>query len=502
MPEQFDELLHRVYEIQDLNAAASILSWDHSTYMPPGGAQARAEQLATLQRLAHERLVADEMGRLLEALEPYEKSLPYDSFEAALVRVTRREHERWHGVPPAFTARLAALGAQTHQTWIQARPLSDFAAVAPWLERLLSASRELASYLPGPHEHIADPLVALADYGMSAAEVRGIFARLRAELVPLVEAVTAAPPVDDACLHQHYPEREQLAFARRVVERLGYDFGRGHLDLSAHPYTTRFAWGDVRLTTRVREDNLAECLFGTIHEAGHALYEQGTDPALDRTYLGSGASSGLHESQSRLWENLVGRGLPFWRYFYPQLQAQFPAQLGAVPLERFYRAINKVERSLIRVEADEVTYNLHVMLRFDLELDLLDGKLAIRDLPDAWNQRMHADLGVTPPNHALGVMQDIHWFWGAIGGGFQGYTLGNLMSAQIYAAACHAVPEIPAQLEAGEFAPLRGWLAENLYRHGAKFTPPEVLERITGEPLAVEPYMRYLRTKYGEFYAL
>lgn len=502
MPEQFDELLHRVYEIQDLNAAASILSWDQSTYMPPGGAQARAEQLATLQRLAHERLVADEMGRLLEDLEPYEKSLPYDSVEAALVRVTRREYERWHAVPPAFTARLAALGAQTHQTWVQARPTSDFAAVAPWLERLLDASRELAGYLPGPRAHIADPLVALADYGMGAAEVRDIFARLRTELVPLVEAVTAAPPADDACLHLHYPAREQLAFARRVIERLGYDFERGHMDLSAHPFTMRFACGDVRVTTRVREDNLAECLFGTIHEAGHALYEQGVDPALDRTYLGSGASSGLHESQSRLWENLVGRGLPFWRYFYPQLQAQFPAQLGAVPLERFYRAINKVERSLIRVEADEVTYNLHVMLRLDFELQLLEGTLSIRDLPEAWRTRFESDFGIVPPNDSDGVLQDVHWYSAFIGGMFQGYTLGNVMSALFYNEALKAHPEIPNEMKQGKFDTLHNWLIQNIYRHGRKYTAPELVQKVTGRDLTIQPYINYLKIKYGELYTL
>jgi carboxypeptidase Taq len=252
----------------------------------------------------------------------------------------------------------------------------------------------------------------------------------------------------------------------------------------------------------VKEDDLGDALFSTMHEAGHALYEQGIHPDYEGTPLARGTSAGVHESQSRLWENLVGRSRGFWQCFYPQLQAVFPDQLGSVPLETFYRAINKVERSLIRTDADEVTYNLHVMIRFDLELALLEGSLAVRDLPEAWRERYRADLGIVPPDDRDGVLQDVHWYHGSIGGGFQGYTLGNILSAQFFDSAVRAHPEIPTQIAQGEFVTLHTWLKENLYQHGRKYTAPEIIERATGEPLTITPYIRYLKTKYGELYGV
>jgi carboxypeptidase Taq len=320
--------------------------------------------------------------------------------------------------------------------------------------------------------------------------------------VPLVQAIAAQPTADYACLRQKFPEAQQLAFGSAVVKQLGYDFQRGRQDKTHHPFCTTFSLGDVRITTRVKENNLGDALFSTIHEAGHAMYEQGIRRELEGTPLARGTSSGVHESQSRLWENLVGRGRGFWRFFYPKLQAAFPAQLGSVPLDAFYRAINKVERSLIRTDADEVTYNLHVMIRFDFELQLLEGKLAVRDLPEAWRERYQADLGIASPDDRDGVLQDVHWFGGQIGGVFQGYTLGNILSAQFYAAALRANPQIPDQIAGGEFTPLHAWLQENIYQHGAKFTANELVKRATGQPLTIEPYIRYLRTKYGELYKL
>jgi carboxypeptidase Taq len=265
---------------------------------------------------------------------------------------------------------------------------------------------------------------------------------------------------------------------------------------------TRFAWGDCRITTRVHEDDLGDALFSTLHEAGHAMYEMGTNPAYDGTPLGGGTSSGIHESQSRTWENQVGRSKGFWQHYYPKLQAVFPEQLGGVPLDTFYRAINKVQPSLIRTDADEVTYNLHVMLRFDLELQLLEGTLKIKDLPEAWNARYQSDLGVVAPDYRDGVMQDVHWFGGLIGGAFQGYTLGNLCAAQFMEAALQAHPEIPGEIEQGQFATLHGWLKEHIYQHGSKFTAAELVERVTGGPLRVEPLIQYIRSKYSEIYAL
>jgi len=499
MEDKLKELKARLVEIDDLESAAGLLEWDQNTYMPPGGARARGRQIATLQRLAHEKLTDVSLGRLLDDLRPYEESLPYDADEASLIRVTRRDYERALKVPPSFVAQLSDHLSASYQAWTEARPANDFARVRPYLEKTLDLSRQLADFFPG-YEHIADPLIEYSDYGMTASTVRATFAELRARLVPIVQAITAQPASDDSCLRQAFPKEQQLAFGREIVGRFGYDFRRGRQDETPHPFTTEFSIGDVRITTRVKERDLGEALFSTMHEAGHAMYEQGVSTEFEGTPLASGTSSGVHESQSRLWENIVGRSRGFWRFSYPRLQAAFPDQLGSVSLDAFYRAINKVERSLIRTDADEVTYNLHVMLRFGLELELLEGNLAVRDLPEAWRERFQADLGIAPPDDRDGVLQDVHWYAGKIGGAFQGYTLGNIMSAQFFDAALQAHPEILDEIEAGEFGTLHGWLVENVYRHGRKYTPSELVERVTGGPLSVEPYIRYLRTKYGELY--
>jgi len=381
---KLNELKTLLLEADDLGKAAAVLSWDQTTYMPFGGAPARGRQMATLARLAHEKRTAPAIGRLLDALQPYAESLPYDSDDASLIRVTRREYEQAIKVPAEFVSRQNEHAAASYQAWTKARPANDFAAVRPFVEKTVDLSRELADYFPG-YENIADPLINFSDYGMRAGSVRKLFGELRQQLVPLVQAITQQPPADDSCLHQIYPEAQQLAFGKHIIQRFGYDFERGRQDKTHHPFMTRFSAGDVRITTRVKENDLSEALFSTLHEAGHALYEQGVSPAFDGTPMGSGTSSGIHESQSRLWENVVGRSRGFWSHFYPQLQAAFPRQLGQVPADTFFRAVNKVQRSLIRTDADEVTYNLHVMLRFDFELDLLEGRLSVRDLPEAWH---------------------------------------------------------------------------------------------------------------------
>lgn len=500
-PPQLNELRERLTEIYDIEAAASVLHWDQATYMPPEGASARGRQLATLQQIAHTKFTDPSIGDILSALESYTQALPYESEAASLVRVTRRNYDRAVRVPNDFTARSARHQAAAYEAWAKARAANDFQMVQPFLEQTLDLSREFASFFPG-YQHIADPLIAASDYGMSAETVRVLFAQLRSQLVPLVEAIAAQPLADDQCLHRVYPESEQLEFSLRVIRQLGYDFQRGRQDKTLHPFMTKFSTGDVRITTRVREDDLNEGLFSTIHETGHALYEQGIRRDWEATPLAEGTSSGVHESQSRLWENLVGRSRPFWEYFYPQLCQAFPSQLQGVSMDQFYRAINRVSRSLIRTDADEVTYNLHVMIRFDLELALLEGKLSVQDLPEAWNQRYQSDLGVTPQGYADGVLQDVHWFGGYIGGMFQGYTLGNLMSAQFFAAALEANPAIPAQIAQGEFAPLKTWLTENLYQYGSQFTAEEILQRVTGQPLSIEPFMAYIRQKFGALYCL
>jgi carboxypeptidase Taq len=495
------ELKTRLLEINDLESAAALLSWDQTTYMPSGGAAARGRQMATLGRLAHEKFTDPAIGRLLEDLRPYEDSLPYDADEAGLLRVTRHDYERAVKVPPSFTAEFYSHSAAAYEAWVKARPENNFAAVRPMLEKTLDLSRQYAEYFPG-YAHIADPLIDASDYGMQAASVRSLFAALREQLVPIVQAIAAQAPADDSCLKQPYDEAQQLAFGIQAIRRYGYDFERGRQDKTHHPFMTKFSLGDVRITTRVDPHDLGQALFSTLHEAGHALYEQGIRMDFEGTPLAGGTSAGVHESQSRLWENIVGRSRGFWQCFYPRLQAVFPDQLGRVPLETFYRAINKVERSLIRTDADEVTYNLHVMMRFDFELELLEGKLEVGDLPEAWWERMKSDLGITPPDDRDGVLQDVHWYAGTIGGAFQGYTIGNVMSAQFFDSATRAHPEIGAEIESGEFGTLHGWLRQNVYQHGRKYTAAEIVERATGGPLSFEPYIRYLREKYGELYSL
>ena len=495
------ELKGRLLEIGDLNAAGAVLSWDQATYMPPGGAAARGRQGAVLRRLAHERLVAPELGRLLDALRPEAERLPPDSDEASLIRVAARDFEKAIVVPPDYVARANTHGAASYDAWIRARPANDFSTMIPYLEKTLDLSREYADFF-APYDHIADPLIDEADEGMTTASIRLLFEELRRALVPMVRAIAEQPLADDSCLRGAFGEAEQLDFGLSVARRFGYDLERGRQDKTHHPFCTKFSLGDVRITTRIRDDDVSEALFSTLHEAGHAMYEQGIDAALDGTPLGSGVSAGVHESQSRLWENVVGRSRGFWGHFYPYLRRTFPEPFARVPLDAFYRAINKVQRSLIRTDADEVTYNLHVMMRFDLELKLLDGRLRVKDLPEAWRETMRSDLGVVPADDRDGCLQDVHWYGGSIGGGFQGYTIGNILSAQFFAAATKAYPEIPDEIARGEFKTLHAWLRTRIYRHGRKYKPMDLIERVTGEPMTMAPYLAYLRKKYGELYRL
>lgn len=496
--QQLKNILTEVYDLQKIDA---LLWWDQATYMPPGGAEARARQESLVGRLAHEKFIQPEVGRLLDGLRPYEESLPYESDDASLIRVTRREYERLTRVPPRFTAELATHVADCYQAWSEARPANDFARLHGLLEKSLDFSRQYANFFSG-FAHILDPLIEQEDEGMSVASLKSLFAQLRNELVPLVRSVTSQSPADDSCLHQNYPETLQLEFAYQVVSQLGYDFERGRCDKTLHPFQTEFSIGDVRITTRIYENNLLECLSGTIHESGHGMYEQGINKDLEGTPLARGASAGLHESQSRLWENVVGRSREFWEYFFPHLQTTFPDQLGRVSLDTFHRAMNKVARSLIRTEADELTYDLHVMLRFDIEVALLEGSLEVRDLAEAWRERYQSDLGISPPDDRDGVMQDVHWFSGPVGGNFQGYTLGNIMAAQFFQQALKDHPEIPGLIRSGDFRVLHGWLVDNIYTHGNKFTAPDLVERVTGEPISIKSYIQYLKAKYGQLYQI
>lgn len=501
MEKKLAELKQRLSEVTDLNMAGSVLGWDQQTQMPPGGAAARGRQMATLSRLSHEKFTDARVGQLLDDLQTYGESLPYDSDDASLIRVTRQQYERLTKVPSNLLSQITAHASEGYQVWAGARPANDFAKMLPYLEKTLDYSRQLANCFPG-YTHIADPLIDFSDQGMKATDIQRVFGELREQLVPLVQAIADREPIDNSCLHQPYPEAAQLAFGTAVATAFGYDFQRGRQDKTHHPFATKFSIGDVRITTRVDENNLADCLFSTLHEAGHGMYEQGISMALEQTTLNSGTSAGVHESQSRLWENVVGRSRGMWSHYYPQLQAAFPTQLGSVPRDTFYRAINRVQPSLIRTEADEVTYNLHVMIRFDLELALLEGKLAIKDLPEAWHARYQSDLGLHAPSDVDGVLQDVHWYAGLIGGAFQGYTLGNILSGLFYDQALQAHPTIPDEITQGEFGTLHRWLIENIYQHGSKLTANELIERVTGGPLRIEPYMAYLRGKFGELYQL
>jgi carboxypeptidase Taq len=495
------ELKQRLREISDLNAAGDVLNWDQATYMPEGGAGARGRQRAMLNRLAHERAVEPALGRLIDALARYGESLPHDSDDASLIRVACREYQKKIKIPPDHVARASAHRSASYDAWTRARPANDFATMVPYLERTLDLSREYSSYFL-PFKHVADPHIDDADEGMTTASTRTLFDELKRQLVPMVDAICAQPAADDSSLRQTFAKAAQFDFALHVAERLGYDLKRGRLDLTHHPFCTRFSGDDVRITTRVNENDLGDALFSTLHEAGHAMYEQAVSAALDGTPLGQGVSAGVHESQSRLWENVVGRSHGFWEHFYPRLQRIFAEQLSRVPLVVFHRAINKVARSLIRTDADELTYNLHILLRFDLELKMLEGRLRVADLPEAWQAAMQADLGITALDDRDGCLQDAHWYSGYIGGRFQSYAIGNILSAQFYAAAVKAHPEIPHEIASGEFGTLRTRLRDSLYRHGSKFVPNDLVKRATGAVMNMTPYFDYLREKYSALYRL
>lgn len=500
MESKLDQLKTILAEVSDLSSASALLGWDQQTYMPPGGAEDRGNQLATLDRLAHVKFTSAEVGQLLEDLKPHAAQLDPDADDARLIKVTAREYEKRTKVPPEMVAEFAQLTTAAHQVWERARAESNFAKFQPYLEKIVDWRRRYAR-LFSPYDHIYDPLLDDFEPGVKTADVKAILDTLRPQQVVLIQAIAECPQVDDSPLHQPFDERKQWDFGVEVITKFGYDWNRGRQDKAAHPFTTGFGHGDVRITTRLLPNYIGSALFSTMHEAGHALYGLGIDHSLAHTPLDTGASLAIHESQSRMWENLVGRSRPFWEHFYPRLQEIFPSQLGGVDLDAFYKGINKVEPSLIRVEADEATYNLHIMMRLELEIDLMEGHLEVQDLPDAWNNCMEEYLGIVPPNDAQGVLQDVHWSGGAIGY-FSTYALGNLISVQLWERINNDIPDLPDQIRRGEFSSLLGWLREKIHRHGSKFEPQEFVQRITGSKIDPAAYMRYLNKKYGEIYGI
>ncbi len=498
--QQLQELQARLATIFDLTHAAAILDWDQQTYMPPGGAENRGQQLATLQQLAHEKLVSDEIGRLLDDLQPYVAQLDPDSNEARLVKVTRREYERETRVSGEWVAQWVMATTAAYIAWGKARAENDFPSFRPHLERLFELGHQFAEFF-APYQHPYDPLVNVLEPGMKTADLKAIFGVLRPQQTELLRQIASRPQVDDSFLHLAFDEQKQWDLGVEFITHMGFDWTRSRQDKTLHPFTTSFGWGDVRITTRVFPNHLAYALFGTLHEAGHAMYAMGCDKALDRSPLFGGTSAGVHESQSRMWENLVGRSLPFWQHFYPRLQEVFPSQLANVPLDTFYKGINKVQPSFIRVEADEATYNLHIMLRMELEIALMENQLAVKDLPEAWRERFKEYLGVTPPDDAHGVLQDVHWSTGLVGY-FPSYALGNLISAQLWERLNADIPDLPEQIRKGRFSEWLAWLREHVHRHGVKFEPQELVQRITGSKIDPSAYMRYLNQKYSQIYGL
>jgi carboxypeptidase Taq len=487
---RFDELLQRLAEIFDLQRAGYLLAWDQATKMPPLGATARAEQLATLARLAHDRATAPDLGELLEELRELEEGSERESFEASLIRVARRDYEKRRSVPSRLRAEMTRAGSLGYAAWLEARAAADYEIFRPHLERRV----ELAHEYVACHEPFDDPYDVLIDdheRGMKTADVAAIFARLKEVLVPLVAGI--GEPVDDSCLHGDFPRERQREFSLAVMSRWGMDDQAWRLDDTVHPFMTDIAGTDIRLTTRFEPDNPVGIL-SCLHEFGHGIYERQVDARYSRTPLQSGTSSSFHESQSRLWENTVGRSLSAWRFFYPRLQETFPGQLAAVPLDDFHRALNRVAPSVIRVDADEVTYSLHIVLRFELERDMLFGSVTSADLPEAFAAKLREYLGVEPMNVVEGVLQDVHWSDSNFGY-FPSYALGNVISIQLWQRATAELGDLDAEFERGEFGSLREWLGEHVHRWGRAFEPAELLERVVGGPLDAEPYLAYLGAK-------
>jgi carboxypeptidase Taq len=491
--EALEQLEERLGKITDLERISRVLSWDQQTMMPPAGSNHRADHLATLRRIAHELLIADETGRLLDELRPLEESLEPDSDDAALIRVARRDYEKAVRVPTELRTQMTRAAAQARPVWVRARAESNFELFLPALERNVELRQRYVACFDDVEESYDILLDDFEPY-TTTAEVQEIFDDLKAELVLLIAELRDGK-VDDSFLSGSFPIERQERLAKEVVELFGFRPDTWRLDPTEHPFASGAGVDDLRITTHYDPGSM-KSLFSTMHEYGHGLYSHQLRRDLQRLPTGNACSLGIHESQSRLWENLVGRSPQFWRFFYPRVQETYPEQLSGVALDRFVAGINRVKPSLIRIKADEVTYGMHIILRFELEQDIINGRVELRDLPEAWNERMHDYLGVDVPDDAHGVLQDTHWASGLIGY-FATYLLGSVMSVQIWEKALEDVPDLEGQVERGEFAALRDWLGEHVHAQGRKFSPQETLERATGSRIDAKPYLAYLRAKYG-----
>jgi carboxypeptidase Taq len=489
-----------VGEIVDLRHAASLIGWDEHVFMPPGGVAVHGRMAATIQRIAHEKFTSAELGGALEDATREATTLPPDSEPARLVRVTARDYDRAVRVPAEFVAEQAHVASAAHQAWKEARAQSSYAVFQPHFEKVVRLGQQYAAFFQ-PVAHPYDALIDIYEPGMLTSEIQTIFDVLRPRQVELVRAIQERPVEQAPFLKAAYDERDMLAFSTEVISAFGFDWTRGRQDKSAHPFAVPIGSDDVRMTTRFDNRYPFEMLFAAMHETGHALYEQGVSPRWARTLVGGGASQGVHESQSRMWENVIGRSRPFWQHFFPLAQQRFPSQLGGITLDQFHRGINQVKRSLIRVEADEVTYNLHVMLRVEIEIALLTGAISTADAPAYWNEKIQEYLGIVPDTDANGILQDMHWSIGLFGY-FATYTLGNLISVQLWETYKDGDPQWAERIQRGEFGPLREWLAQTLHQHGRSYQPRDLVMRITGRPVSTAPYLDYLESKYGELYGL
>ena len=493
MTEPLDQLKARLTDLHSIGDITGLLVWDQRTTMPREGTSHRAQHVALLQRLGHEKLTDPEIGRLLDELEPMRRSLDPDSDDAGLLRLARRMYDKAVQVPTALRGEMAMAAAEANPIWMKAKETSDFELFLGPLERNVELRHRYVECF-GPQDELYDVLLDDFEPEMKTADVTRIFDEVKAELVPLI-AELRDREVDDSFLRGHFPLDRQVALDHEVVDMFGHRPDTWRIDPTEHPFASGAGIDDIRITTHYYEDSL-KSLFSTMHEYGHGIYEHQIPRRFAHLPIGTGASLGLHESQSRMWENLVGRSLPFWRFFYPRLQRTFPDQFGNVELDRFYAAINRVQPSLIRIRADEVTYGMHVILRFELEQDIINGRVELNDLPQHWAEKMDEYLGVEVPNDANGVLQDMHWASGLIGY-FSTYLLGTIMSVQIWEKAQEDIPDLDDRIERGDFAALREWLGEHVHAHGRKFTPQETLRRAVGTTIDAKPYLAYLKRKYG-----
>ncbi len=497
----YDQLCSHTRETALLASVASVLEWEEQTYMPPAAGEYRAEQLSLLAAMTHERATAPQVGEWLAALADSPLAIEADSETAAVIREMRRSYNRKTKLPSELMAAITRASSLGQQAWVEARKEDSFAKFAPHLDEIMRLKREEAEAVGYVHCRY-DALLDEYEPHARSAEVGPVLAALAKQLMPLVEKIAASPHQPDSkLLAGPFPVDRQVPFGEKVAQAVGFDFTGGRVDATAHPFCATLGPRDIRLTTRYHESEFSGWLFSVLHEAGHGLYEQGLPSDKYGLPTGEAVSLGIHESQSRMWENQVGRSRAFWEYFYSPLQEVFPEVLQDTPLEDFHFAVNEVKPSLIRVEADEATYNLHILIRFELEQQLIDDDLAIDDLPGAWNAKYEKYLGITPPTDAMGVMQDVHWSAGLIGY-FPTYALGNLYAAQLYEQAVRDLGDPDDQFRRGDFATLLDWLQANIYQYGHRYSASTLVERVTGRPLSSDALMDHLENRFGELYRL